>query len=330
MARMPDAQWVGPHHDNGVMTRYDVVCVHTIVGYAPAAAAHFSTNAAGTIFQSRDTTYRSAANLNGNWRVIAVENEDHGTAYGAWSGSTVPAFTTAQIEAIARICAWANKVHGIPLVQCPDSKPGSRGIAYHRQGIQGNYPNGWVPGGELWSSSTGKVCPGDRRIAQMPQIITRARQLAGIEEDDVSWTDPVIDPRTNAPAKDYYGNGYNHNTESFYTNRAAGDVAEHTPDRWYTVDEKTGTKVPAAAPSEAERQANQLGGRRPAQVLDELDGQYLVRLIQGVAAKVDEIQVGGVDVAALAALLKTDLVVAVADELDRRARDNDPATGPTS
>lgn len=184
MARMPGTEWVGPHHDNGVMSRYDVVCVHTIVGYAPAHAAHFSTNSAGTIYQSRDTTYRSAANLNGNWRVIAIENEDHGPTFKAWSGSSVPGFTAQQIEAIARICVWANKAHGVPLVQCPDSKPGSRGIAFHRQGIQGNFANGWIPGGELWSSSTGKVCPGDQRISQMPQIITRARQLAGLEEDE--------------------------------------------------------------------------------------------------------------------------------------------------
>lgn len=189
MARMPGAQWVGPHHDNGTMTRYDVVCIHTIVGYAPAHAAQFSTKAGGTIFQSRDTHYRSAANLHGNHRVIAIENEDHGPAYGPWSGSDVPPLTDQQIEACAKICAWAYKVHGIPLVACPDSKPGSRGIAYHRQGIDGNFGTyrygGRVAGGELWSSWFGKVCPGDKRIAQIPQIITRARQLAGLEEDDM-------------------------------------------------------------------------------------------------------------------------------------------------
>lgn len=186
MATMLGAVWQGAHHDNGVMSRYDIVCVHTIVGYAPAHAAHFSTNAGGTIFQSRDTAYRSAANLNGNARVLAVENEDHGPSYGSWSGSNVPAFTNQQIESIAHICAWANATHGIPLVQCPNSRPGSRGIAFHRQGIPGNFANGLVPGGEVWSTSAGKVCPGDRRIAQMPQIIARARQLAGLDTTPAS------------------------------------------------------------------------------------------------------------------------------------------------
>lgn len=171
------------------MSRYDIVCIHTIVGYAPAHAAHFSTRASGEILQSRDTKFRSAANLNGNYRVIAIENEDHGAAYGSWSGSNVPPFTPEQCEAIARICAWANQVHGIPLALCPDSRPTSRGIAYHRQGCDGNFTDGYggrVSGGEQWSSAFGKVCPGTRRINQLINtIIPRAQQIANGEEDDM-------------------------------------------------------------------------------------------------------------------------------------------------
>ena len=188
MARMPGAEWVGPHHSNGTMSRYDVVCLHTIVGNPPAHAAHFSTRADGHIYQSRDTAYRSAANYNGNHRVIAIENDDHGPEFGSWNvndGHAVPAFTPDQIEANARICAWAYHVHGIPLVACPDSRPGSRGIAFHRQGINGNWAGyaygGRASGGEVWTKAAGKVCPGDRRIAQIPQIIARARQLAGLD-----------------------------------------------------------------------------------------------------------------------------------------------------
>src|SRR5690606_39608729 len=101
MARMPGARWVGPHHDNGRMSRFDIVCIHTIVGRAPAHAAHFSTDGAGNIYQSRDTAYRSAANLNGNHRIIAIENEDMGPHFPKWStgdGHAVPAFTDAQLR----------------------------------------------------------------------------------------------------------------------------------------------------------------------------------------------------------------------------------------
>lgn len=191
MARMPGAEWVGSSqtHDNGDMRRYDVVCIHTIVGNPPAHAAHFSTRSDGHIYQSRDTVWQSAANYEGNHRVIAIENDDTGAPFPDWdhsNGKAVPALTPAQLEANAKICAWAYKTHGIPLVACPDSRPTSRGVGYHRQGIDGNflalgyaYP-GRVPGGETWTLHRGKVCPGDRRISQIPQIIARARQLAGL------------------------------------------------------------------------------------------------------------------------------------------------------
>jgi hypothetical protein len=181
MARMPDADWLGEHSPEPPtgMDRYDIVCVHTIVGFAPAHAAHFSTWADGRIGQSRDTAFRSAANLNGNHRVISIENED--------AARDVP-LTDEQVDACAKILAWAHRTHGVPLQLCPDSRPGSRGLAYHRQGIDGNFGGfrfpGRVTGGEVWSTSTGKTCPRDKRIAQLPDILARAKQI--IEGDDMT------------------------------------------------------------------------------------------------------------------------------------------------
>jgi hypothetical protein len=219
MARMPDANWLGEQSPQTPMDRYDIVCLHTIVGAAPAHAAHFSTHAGGRIDQSRDTKFRSAANLNGNHRVIAIENEDHGEAYSHWDvndGHAVPKFTDEQVEACARILAWAHKVHDIPLQLCPDSKPGSRGLAYHRQGIDGNFKEegyqhpGRVAGGEVWTESPGKVCPGDRRIDQRPGILARAKQI--VSGDDVTpediekivtktWNTPLGEDGDTVPAR---------------------------------------------------------------------------------------------------------------------------------
>lgn len=166
------------------MARYDIVCVHTIVGFAPAHAAHFSVKADGTILQSRDTRFRSGANLDGNHRVIAIENEDHGPSFGRWdtgNGHAVPELTLEQVESNAQILAWAHRVHGIPLGLCPNSRSTSRGLAYHRQGITGDFSDyrfpGRVSGGELWSSSTGKVCPGDRKIGQRTEILAIAKAI---------------------------------------------------------------------------------------------------------------------------------------------------------
>ena len=173
MARMPGAVWLGEHSPKRLMSRYDIVCVHTIVGYAPAHAAHFSVKKDGTILQSRDTKYQSAANLDGNPRVIAIENED--------AAKDVP-LSTEQVVSNARILAWVHKTHGTPLQMAPNSRPASRGLAYHRQGVDGNfggyaYP-GRVSGGEKWSTSFGKVCPRDKRIAQLPEILRRAKAIA--------------------------------------------------------------------------------------------------------------------------------------------------------
>lgn len=175
MAKMPGTRWLG-EHGSSLMTRYDIVCIHTIVGFAPAHAAHFSVHSDGTIDQSRDTRYKSAANLDGNPRIIAIENEDHGSPFPPWSGSDVPALTLAQVQANAAILRWAHETHGVPLQLCPDSRPTSRGLAYHRQGIDGNFTTypGRVAGGEVWSSSRGKVCPGDRRISQRGEILRLA------------------------------------------------------------------------------------------------------------------------------------------------------------
>jgi hypothetical protein len=184
MARYPKAEWKGEHSPATPMTRYDIFCIHTIVGYAPAHAAHFSVHANGIIDQSRDTKYRSAANLEGNYRVLASENEDHGPRFPKWSGSDVPPLTPEQVTANAEAFQWAHEVHGIPLQLCPDSKPSSRGLAYHRQGIDGNFGPGTghpfagrVPGGETWTLSRGKVCPGDKRIAQLPEILRQAKAI---------------------------------------------------------------------------------------------------------------------------------------------------------
>lgn len=197
MARMPEAKWLGEHSPRRPMVRYDRIILHTIVGRAPVHTPHFSVAGDGTIYQSRDTKYQSGVSLQGNPTSIGIEAEDMGPLFPKWNtkdGHAVPGYTDAQIEAIARICAWAHKTHGVPLELCPNSKPGSRGLAYHRQGIDGNFGSyaypGRVAGGELWSEAFGKACPGDRRIAARPRILKRAREIAGYrpatEEDEMT------------------------------------------------------------------------------------------------------------------------------------------------
>lgn len=175
---------------------HDIICVHTMVGsllgswnYANTpgnAYWHFGTSGLGEAWQCHDLRHRSAANLNGNHRIIPIENADMGPGFEAWNSQcgNVPPFTQAQVNKLIDLIEWLCRRYNIPAALIPDTMPGRRGIAYHRQGI-----NPWRCGScELWSNATGKCCPDWRRIAQLVDIIIPAvqRRLSGqpIEEEE--------------------------------------------------------------------------------------------------------------------------------------------------
>jgi peptidoglycan hydrolase-like protein with peptidoglycan-binding domain len=170
------------------MTRYDIVCLHTMVGSLSGtdsyfrqsgyggSESHFGVGGNGTAYQWQDCRYTADANYRGSYRIISIETADIGPEFPKWNtndGRAVPAWTTQQVDAIAAIIAWCHKTYRIPLELIPDSKNTRKGVGYHRQGVQGYM----VGGGEQWSTARGKVCPGDRRIAQIPTVISRAKQL---------------------------------------------------------------------------------------------------------------------------------------------------------
>jgi hypothetical protein len=167
------------------MSQVDIISIHTMVGSLAGTDAYFRRNGFGGTFshfgiggngectQWQDTAYRAAANYLGNWHIISVECADIGAPFPAWNtadGSAVPAFSPAQMTTLANLIRTIAPAHNIPIVLIPDAKVGRRGIGYHRQGV----PGYMVPGAEQWSTAQGKVCPGNRRIAQIPQIIQMA------------------------------------------------------------------------------------------------------------------------------------------------------------
>lgn len=174
------------------MARHRGVCNHIAVSEAPSLfgyfnqpgspTSHFYVRRSGVVEQYVDTQFRAPAQLEGNATMISIETQG-----GVRNVDSEP-WTEDQVVTLARIAAWANRIHGIPLVRMPDSRPASTGIGYHRLGV-----NPWrVSGGETWSQSYGKICPGAGKIAQIPRIIALARQ--GGEEDDgtMAWTDAQI------------------------------------------------------------------------------------------------------------------------------------------
>lgn len=179
-------------------SRTDLVILHTMAGpfdvvermfeaggYGGTEST-FGVKGSGEAHQWVDADCRADANLDANDRAISVETADMGESFPEWGGSDVPAWTVAQVEAIAQIVAWCCWHYSIPCELVPDSRSDRRGVAYHRQGI-----DPWRKDGtEDWSLSDGKVCPGDRRVNQVPEVINRAQTiLSGDSEGDDMFED---------------------------------------------------------------------------------------------------------------------------------------------
>lgn len=187
MSRYPSATWRPLSGTSTARLTKDVFCLHTMVGYLGSTWTYFerpdirvyshfgvggiwggdlAAGLDGVAWQMADTDYRSAANLDGNWRVISVETADNAAR------PLVP-WTPRQQDTIVRLMVDAHRLDGIPLALVPDSRIGRRGIAYHRLGCDPYR----VADGELWSSAYGKDCPTDPRIAQLPALVERAQNV---------------------------------------------------------------------------------------------------------------------------------------------------------
>lgn len=135
-------------------------------------SAHFFIDYDGTCWQLVDTARQS-------WTSGAACNSTIGVETQGWGHEL---WTPQQAEALARLIAWASVEHKFPIQAMPDSKAGRRGVGWHAQGVAATTAQLKAgvsqTGGELWSKSRGKVCPGQSRIEQIPAILTRATVLA--------------------------------------------------------------------------------------------------------------------------------------------------------
>lgn len=151
------------------------------------ASSHFGTGKAGALYQWVDTADRAWAQAGGNATWLSVENEGKG-------GDEL---TEAQLESNAEVLAWAHKRYGVPLRLAKSTS--DAGLAYH------------ALGGAAWGGHTS--CPGPRIVAQLPQIVSRAKRIvegesdpmAGITKKDIFdavWhTDDVPAPVTSSTIK---------------------------------------------------------------------------------------------------------------------------------
>lgn len=204
------------------MTAHDLVVVHTMAGNLhgtdamfrgggySGTEAHYGLGGRwgpdsghrldGVIWQWQDRGRQADANLDANPRAISVETADNAPGDPA----DIARWTSRQAAVLAVLLAWECSLDAhrscpadwvchrgvtwsgmqvaIPPVLVADSTPRRRGLAYHRQGI-----DPWrVKGGEKWSTSTGKACPGPARIRQFTEEIIPAVQ-AWMRGDDMDF-----------------------------------------------------------------------------------------------------------------------------------------------
>lgn len=192
------------------MEAHDIVCVHTMVGYLKTTGEMFVKNGYGgteshfgvggiwgpdkvagldgVIWQWQDLRHQADANLEGNHRVISIETADNAPSDPSKCAFWTPKQAVSLVSLIRQLCSkdfhkscpssWKCHQGGIPMTLIPDTKPGRRGVAYHRQGVMHSRGYGigdyLVKGGEKWSLATGKQCPTDPRITQLKNTIIPA------------------------------------------------------------------------------------------------------------------------------------------------------------
>lgn len=174
MARMPGALWrpIPINYTPGGQAEVRGVVVHIMAGTLEGtdawfrngkarASSHFGTGKDGELLQWVDTADRAWAQASGNSTWLSVENEGRG-------GDEL---TDAQLEANAKVLAFAHVTKGVPLRVA--TSPTDRGLGYHAMG------------GSAWGGHT--QCPGTRIVAQLPEIVDRAKRIVTgttVQEDD--------------------------------------------------------------------------------------------------------------------------------------------------
>lgn len=159
------------------------------------SSSHFWVSYSGVVEQYVDTKLQAEADLDGNDATVSIETEG-----GTGSSADTDKWTTQQVDALVKLVKWILDTHEIPKKLAENSKSGSessRGISWHRLGIDGNFPS--LPdiragreqrgGGMHYSSSDGKICPGGGKIQQIPGILDR---ILGDDEKPEPEPDPSL------------------------------------------------------------------------------------------------------------------------------------------
>ena len=235
MTRYPGAKWrpISRNFTDRERSRTDGIILHVTASTAasqhgwfnnPAsgASSHLHIALDGTVEQYVDLDKIAWTSGDGSARTIGIETA--GTGSGSW--------TKAQLDALEKALVWLCERYRVPVRLMGSSRSTERGIGWHRLGIDGNFPaTGLLAGraqrggGEKWSKSRGKVCPGDARIRQIPALVERVKS----QGDDMAITrddaDLIIDRFLARRIEHTPGQTAASNRESATIERILGDTS---------------------------------------------------------------------------------------------------------
>ncbi|MBZ2197285.1 peptidoglycan recognition protein family protein [Occultella gossypii] len=135
--------------------------------------AHLHNSRDGDFRQHQELHHRTYADLDGNGKTVSVENE----------GREGDSLTADQVDNLARLFAYLVTEYDVPnrIATWKDT----RGLAWHRLGVSGNFGRfstkdrrTWSAAqtGERWTEDRGKTCPTNRVIDQIDDIFNLAQR----------------------------------------------------------------------------------------------------------------------------------------------------------
>lgn len=166
-----------------------------------SACSHFYVSKDGTVEQYIDTKFRSASDYHGNDSTISVETQG-----GVHNPEKEP-WTDAQFNALVALWIWARDTHDIKnqVAINTQTNDNSSGLSWHRLGVEGNFSGrkgilstSYKAGGIKYSLARGKICPGDAKILQIPEIFKTANE-GKVKPTSPSKPVPVKKPEASKP-----------------------------------------------------------------------------------------------------------------------------------
>lgn len=133
-------------------------------------------------------------------------------AVGGERGQGGDSLTDAQLDRNAQVLAWAHEKYDVPLQVA--KSPSGRGLGYHAMG------------GDAWGGHTS--CPGTKIVAQLSEIVKRAKAIVGTGGGSTPTT-PAVDEDA-FPGASKFGPGAN----NAYVTRLGQMLVKRGGKRFYT------------------------------------------------------------------------------------------------